>query len=149
MSNPFSVMFLVVTLSAFTGLLVAGDPDRQGTLIDIISTENWRMCVCYTFVVKPVVSVETRITRTGFLCHLVAVRGTPALSLVTSPAIWWQSVELKCGSVTFRSDGLRLPKYSIRFYSPKGCNPPPHGNINRPSLGLLIGDALPLHNPCL
>jgi hypothetical protein len=54
---------------------VAGDPDRQGTLIDIISMENWRICVCYTFVVKPVVSVETRITRTDFPCHLVAVRG--------------------------------------------------------------------------
>ena len=105
------------------------------------------MCVYYTSVVKPVVSVETRIMPPDVSCHLVAVRGTLTLSLDTSPAIWWQSVEFQYGSVTFVSDGLRLPKYSIRFYSPKGCNP--QLTINRPSPGLLIGGVRPLHNPVL
>jgi hypothetical protein len=35
--------------------------------------------------------------------------------VLASPAVWWRSVELKRGSVTFGTEGLTLLKYSIRY----------------------------------
>lgn len=46
----------------------------------------------------------------------MAVRRTLAFSLVTSPAIWWRSVEIQRGSVTFAGDVLTLLKCSIRLF---------------------------------
>jgi hypothetical protein len=47
----------------------------------------------------------------------VEVRGNPTFSLVTLPAIWWRSVELQNGSVTFAADDLEfltLMKHRVR-----------------------------------
>jgi hypothetical protein len=75
--------------------------------------------VYYAYVVMPVVSVGISVSwlrcisytgpwdRILFIsasCHLVAICGT--FSQVTSFAIWWPSVELESGSVTFVSDEL-------------------------------------------
>jgi hypothetical protein len=32
---------------------------------------------------------------------------------MATPAIWWRSVELHCGNVTFGSEGLTLLKYTV------------------------------------
>jgi hypothetical protein len=47
--------------------------------------------------------------------YLLVVSGTVAFSLVTSPAIWWRSVEFHRESVTFAAYGLTLLKYSVRL----------------------------------
>lgn len=51
----------------------------------------------------------------GISCYLVAVSGTVTFSLVTSPAIWWRSVEFHRESVTFAAYGLTLLGYSVRL----------------------------------
>ena len=84
--------------------------------------------VYYTYVVMPVVNVCISVRESQYhlpvletfqyisaFCALVAVRGTPSFSLVTSFAIWWPSLELEIGSVTFVSDELTQLKLSVRY----------------------------------
>jgi hypothetical protein len=75
-----------------SSLLLLGDSGRLDTLIYVVNVKIWR---------------------NGISSHLAAVLGTPTFRLMASPAIWWRSVELHCGNVTFGSEGLTLLKYTI------------------------------------
>ena len=47
-----------------------------------------------------------------FVIYFLCIRNTEFCVLASS-AVWWLSVELQSGGVTFRFDGLTLLKYSI------------------------------------
>jgi hypothetical protein len=138
---PLSVKFLVVTISAFTGLLVPDDPGRLGTLICVVTIETWRMyvCLCVLYVRRDTVGYcekhgqcvlmscaiwfvpwNSNVDPSHIACHLVAIRGTQT----------W-----KCDIWIGRA-------YKILLW--KGLTP--HSNIKHPSLVLTTGFALTLHN---
>jgi hypothetical protein len=75
--------------------------------------------VYYIFVVAYVVSMETRIMCCSYRGHFEFVYHLHVheteFCVFASPAVWWRSVELKRGSVTFGSDGMTQLKYSIRY----------------------------------
>jgi hypothetical protein len=92
-----------------TSLLVLCDPGRLDTLIYVVTVEKRDASRQGT--VMYVVNVET--WRNSLSCHLAALRGTPTFRLMTSPIIWWRSMELHRGSVTFGMEELTLLKYTL------------------------------------
>jgi hypothetical protein len=71
-------------------------------------TRVW-YCSIWCLAILYVVAVETRIMVSVQICARVR-----QFCILASPAIWWRSVELVRGSVTFGSHGRVRPEYSKR-----------------------------------